>query len=85
MTTLSITTKGQITLKRELLQHMGIEQGQRVEVLKLPNGELKIRAEHPTQAISDVFGLLKDKTSGKIATIEEINHAIAAGWASDEN
>ncbi|CAM5214784.1 hypothetical protein OURE66S_04362 [Oligella ureolytica] len=47
MTTLSITTKGQITLKRELLQHMGIEQGQRVEVLKLPNGELKIRAETP--------------------------------------
>ena len=43
MTTLTVTAKGQITLKRDLLQHIGIQQGQKVEVVKLPDGELRIK------------------------------------------
>lgn len=84
MTTLSVTAKGQITLKRDLLQHMGIKQGQRVEVVKLPDGELRIKAKQQTQPISHVFGLLKDKTAGTVVSIEEMNQAVAAGWAGDK-
>lgn len=43
MTTLTVTAKGRITLKRELLQHIGIQPGQKVEVVKLPDGELRIK------------------------------------------
>ncbi len=84
MTTLSVTAKGQITLKRDLLQHIGIQQGQRVEVVKLPDGELRIKAKQQTQPISSVFGLLKDRTAGTVVSIEEMNQAVAAGWTGDK-
>ncbi len=84
MTTLTVTAKGQITLKRDLLQHIGIQQGQKVEVVKLPNGELRIKAKQQIQPISNVFGLLKDKTSGDVVSLEDMNQAIAAGWAGDK-
>ncbi len=84
MTTLSVTAKGQITLKRDLLQHIGIQQGQKVEVVKLPDGELRIKAKQQTQSISSVFGLLKDKTAGTVVSIEDMNQAVAAGWTGDK-
>ena len=77
---LTITAKGQVTLKRDLLQHLGVEPGERINVEKLPNGELRIRAMQPTGSIDGFLGLLAGKTR-KHATIEEINDAAAAGWA----
>ena len=44
MTTLTLTTKGQITLKKELLQHLGINVGDNINVEKLPNGSLSFQA-----------------------------------------
>ena len=41
MITLSVTAKGQITLKKELLQHIGLQHGEQIEVIKLPDGELR--------------------------------------------
>lgn len=38
MTLLAVTTKGQVTLKRDLLQHLGIKAGERIELDKLPGG-----------------------------------------------
>jgi len=80
MLSLAITTKGQVTLKRDLLQHLGIEPGQRLDFEKLPAGELRIKAAKPRGSIDRFIGLLADKTH-KVATIEEINEAAAAGWA----
>lgn len=80
MSALTVTAKGQVTLKRDLLQHLGVEPGERIEVEKLPNGELRIRAIQPTGSIDRFIGLLAGKTR-KIATIEEINEAASAGWA----
>lgn len=84
MTTLSVTAKGQIILKRDLLQHIGIQQGQKVEVVKLPDGELRIKAKQQSQPISSIFGLLKDKTAGKIVSIEEMNQLVAEGWTDNK-
>ena len=84
MTTLSVTAKGQITLKRDLLQHIGIQQGQKVEVVKLPDGELRIKAKQQSQPISSIFGLLKVKTAGKIVSIEEMNQLVAEGWTDNK-
>jgi antitoxin PrlF len=38
---LTVTAKGQVTLKRDLLQHLGIKPGERVDFEKLPGGELR--------------------------------------------
>jgi len=72
--------KGQVTLKRELLQHLGIKPGERIELDKLPGGELRVRAARPTGTIDGFLGLLAGKTK-KRATIAEINEAAASGWA----
>jgi len=80
MTSLAVTAKGQVTFKRDLLQHLGIQPGQRLDFEKLPNSELRIKASQPRGSIDNFIGLLAGKTN-KVATIEEINEVIATGWA----
>ncbi|OQW55986.1 MAG: hypothetical protein A4S17_05555 [Proteobacteria bacterium HN_bin10] len=80
MGTLTITAKGQVTLKRDLLEHLGVKPGQKVDVDLLPDGSLKVRAA-PRGEISAVFGLLDN--NGVNLTIDEMNDVIARGWAGE--
>jgi bifunctional DNA-binding transcriptional regulator/antitoxin component of YhaV-PrlF toxin-antitoxin module len=80
MGTLTITAKGQVTLRKELLEHLGVHPGEKVTIDMLPNGRVEMKAERPAGKISDVFGLLKNKTN-RVLSIEEINEIAAQGWA----
>jgi bifunctional DNA-binding transcriptional regulator/antitoxin component of YhaV-PrlF toxin-antitoxin module len=81
MTTLTVTAKGQVTLKKDLLRHLGVKPGQKVEVDVAPGGRLTVKASTPdARGWEKVFGILAGK-SDKIATIEEMNEAIRKGWA----
>ncbi len=80
MTTLTITAKGQVTLKKELLQHLGVKPGQKIEVEPTADGRLIVLPARPKGDISAFFGVLAGKTE-KVATIEEMNEAIEKGWA----
>uniref|UniRef100_UPI001ABA11ED AbrB/MazE/SpoVT family DNA-binding domain-containing protein n=1 Tax=Bartonella grahamii TaxID=33045 RepID=UPI001ABA11ED len=51
MSSLTVTVKGQITLKRYLLQHHGVKPGEKIDFDKLPGGELRIKASHPTSTM----------------------------------
>jgi bifunctional DNA-binding transcriptional regulator/antitoxin component of YhaV-PrlF toxin-antitoxin module len=82
MASLAVTAKGQVTLKRDLLQHLGIKPGERVEFEKLPGGELRIRAARPSGTIDSFIGRHAGKLK-KPLTIEEMNDIIAAGWAGE--
>ena len=62
---LAVTAKGQVTLKRELLQHLGIKPGERVEFEKLPDGELRLRAARPTRSIDMFLNILNGKVKRK--------------------
>ena len=44
MTTLTVTAKGQITLRKDVLRHLGVAPGQKIEIDMLPNGRLEMRA-----------------------------------------
>jgi AbrB family looped-hinge helix DNA binding protein len=79
MSTLTVTAKGQITLPKNLLKHLGVRPGEKIAVAKLPGGRLVVSAR-PTGKISDVFGLLKKK-DGPSLSIEDINRIAAEGWA----
>ena len=82
MASLAVTAKGQVTLKRELLQHLGIKPGERIEFEKLPGGELKVRAVRPTGTIDTFFHALDGKVKlQKPLSIDEMNEIAAAGWA----
>lgn len=83
MTILTVTAKGQVTLRKDLLQHLGIEPGEKIEIDKLPDGRISVQAARSTGSIDDFVGLLAGK-SRKIATLDEIDEAIAAGWAGEE-
>lgn len=80
MTTLTVTTRGQVTFRKDVLQHLGIQPGEKIAVDKLPDGRISLRAARPAGKIDGFVGLLAGKTR-KIATLDEINEAAAAGWA----
>jgi AbrB family looped-hinge helix DNA binding protein len=80
MTTLTVTSKGQVTLRKELLQHLGVGPGERVAFEKLPDGRIEVRAERRSGKISDAFKMLKRKNGPKLS-IEEMNAIAAKGWA----
>ena len=82
MTTLTITAKGQVTLRRDLLKHLGVGPGETVTVEMLPDGRLEVRAARPTGKISDVFDMLK-RPDGPALSIDEMNEIIAQGWAGE--
>jgi AbrB family looped-hinge helix DNA binding protein len=83
MTTLTVTARGQVTFRKDVLQHLGIRPGEKIELEKLPDGRVTLKAVRPAGTIDRFLGLLAGKTK-KIATIDEINNATAAGWAGQE-
>ncbi len=80
MTRLTITAKGQVTLKQELLRHLGVAPGDRIEIDKLPDGRIVFRSAAQDGSISDFIGSLASKKQRKV-TINEMNEAISRGWA----
>jgi AbrB family looped-hinge helix DNA binding protein len=80
MSTLTVTAKGQVTLRKDLLKHLGVHPGEKVVVDKLPDGRIEMKAVRPTGRISEVFGLLKKKNAPTLS-IEEMNRIAARGWA----
>ena len=80
MATLTVTGRGQVTFRKEVLQHLGIKPGEKIELDLLPDGRAVLKAARPTGTISSFVGLLAGRTK-KVATIEEINEAAARGWA----
>ncbi len=80
MSTLTVTSKGQVTLRKDLLKHLGIHPGEKVAVEKLPDGRIEVKAARPTGRISDVFGFLK-RENGPSLSIEDMNEIAAQGWA----
>jgi AbrB family looped-hinge helix DNA binding protein len=80
MSTLTVTSKGQVTLRKDLLKHLGIQPGEKIAVNKLPDGRVEMKAVRPTGKISDVFGFL-ERPNGPSLSIEEINRIAARGWA----
>jgi AbrB family looped-hinge helix DNA binding protein len=80
MASLTVTARGQVTLRKDVLQHLGIKPGEKMELQKLPGGQVALRAERPQGTIDDFIGLLAGKTT-KVATLDEIQNAAAEGWA----
>ena len=82
MPTLKITAKGQVTLKKEALAHLGVGPGDTIDVDMAPGGRLELRAARRTGKIADVFGIFKNP-DGPHLTLEEISEVIRHGWAGE--
>ncbi|HEV2135187.1 MAG TPA: hypothetical protein VGR47_13215 [Terracidiphilus sp.] len=80
MATLTVTSRGQVTFRKEVLRHLGVKPGEKIELELLPGGKGLVRSARKTGSIKDFIGMLAGETK-KVATIEEINEAAAKGWA----
>lgn len=82
MVTLTLTAKNQLTLRKEVVKHLGLRPGDRVEAALRPDGRVELAApKRRTGKISDAFGILKVKPGTPVLTIEELNEAIAQAGA----
>jgi len=80
--TLTVTARGQLTLKKEVLQHLGIRPGDEIDLDLLPDASGLIKATRSRADIGGFVGLLAGR-SRKVATVEEITEASATAWAGD--
>jgi bifunctional DNA-binding transcriptional regulator/antitoxin component of YhaV-PrlF toxin-antitoxin module len=80
MRILAVTSRGQVTFRKEVLLHFGIEPGEKIELELLPGGRGVLKAARPSKKINGFLGLLAGRTK-KAATLDQINQAAAEGWA----
>ncbi len=73
---LKITSKGQITLKRVVLEHLGLRPGDELQAVLRPGGKVELMAPPAQHDISAVFGMLY-RAGQKTLSIEEMDQAIA--------
>jgi AbrB family looped-hinge helix DNA binding protein len=76
MKTLTVTARGQVTFRKDVLQHLGIRPGEKIELEKQPDGTVTLRAARPLGKIDNFLGLLAGRTR-KVATLDEIREAAA--------
>ena len=82
MTTLTVTKRGQVTFRKDVLRHLGIRPGGKIRRDLLPDGRAELRAEQPQSSFRELHGFLRGKGNGNRLSIEEINEAIAASGAA---
>jgi bifunctional DNA-binding transcriptional regulator/antitoxin component of YhaV-PrlF toxin-antitoxin module len=83
MSILTVTAKGQVTLRKELLNHLGVEPGDKIEADLLPDGRVTISAaQRKKDSIENLIGYFHDPKGPKL-TLEEIEEVIEKGWAGE--
>jgi AbrB family looped-hinge helix DNA binding protein len=86
MTTLTVTAKGQVTLRKDVLRHLGIKPGDKIDVDLLPGGAVAVRAAVPerTGPLQNFYDCLGPWTGTPIP-LEDLKEAAAAGWVGAAN
>ena len=79
-TTLTITAKGQVTLRKDVLRHLGVKPGEKVVVDFLPDSRAELRAAKSPATIGGFVGCLRQPGSRPLS-IEEIAEIAAQGWS----
>jgi bifunctional DNA-binding transcriptional regulator/antitoxin component of YhaV-PrlF toxin-antitoxin module len=80
---LTVTSKGQVTLRKELLNHLGVAPGDKISFECLPSGRVAIEAARREGSIDAFFGCLQ-LAGLPTLTIEAMNDIIADGWSGKE-
>ena len=82
MVALTLTAKNQLTLRKEVVKHLGLKPGDKVEARLRPDGRVELVAPRvKTGKISDAFGIITVRSDTPCLSIEEMNDIIAEGWA----
>ncbi|HVO99992.1 MAG TPA: AbrB/MazE/SpoVT family DNA-binding domain-containing protein [Bryobacteraceae bacterium] len=74
----TITTKGQVTIPKEIREHMGLKPGDRVDFVRDESGQTMLKPIRTD--FRSLRGILKSKRT-RALTIKEMDEAIAQGAA----
>ena len=78
MATSTVTSKGQITIPKEIREHLRLRTGHRVEFFVDSSGQVVLKARN--QDFRTLKGIVRSRRRRPVS-VEEMNEAIARGWA----
>jgi bifunctional DNA-binding transcriptional regulator/antitoxin component of YhaV-PrlF toxin-antitoxin module len=84
MTTLTVTKRGQVTFRKDVLRHLGIQPGGKIRLDLLPDGG----AELPQSSFRELHGFLSGQGNGKRlrrSMTRSLRAARQPAWAENEN
>jgi AbrB family looped-hinge helix DNA binding protein len=77
----TLTSKGQLTLPKEVRSRLGVAAGDQVDFTIDSDGSIKVAAAK--QSAAPLFGMLQPASSGEVS-IEDMDLTIAARAAADD-
>ncbi len=78
MLQLTVTAKGQVTLRQAVLDHLGIKPGDKVGVSLLPDGRVELAPASTGHDLQSVRGLLRRRGQRPV-TLQDMQNAIEGG------
>jgi len=75
---LTVTTKGQVTLRKSVLNHLGVAPGQKLMFFFLPNGRVALFSAGAAQDIRKLLGVLRRPRQRRVS-LKEMQDAIERG------
>jgi AbrB family looped-hinge helix DNA binding protein len=78
--TLKITSKGQVTFRKEVLDQLGVRPGDKVTVELVGPGRLEVRRAQPGANLEEFVGCLK-KAGARALSLDDIKRIAREGWA----
>lgn len=72
---LTVTAKGQVTLRKSVLEHLGVKPGEKVSVSLLPSGRVALEPAASGQDIRQFRGAL-NRRGRRAISVEEMQKAI---------
>ncbi len=75
----TLTSKGQITLPREVRERLGVKEGDRLIFQFDERGELRLRPESEGGPLGRLPGLLRHLAKKRPVTVEEMKEAVREG------
>jgi len=78
--TLKITSKGQVTLRKAVLDQLGVRPGDRITVELVAPGRVEVRPARAGASLEAFVGCLK-KPGARSLSIEEMSAIASEGWA----
>mgnify|MGYP000846750388 CR=1 FL=1 len=75
---LTVTAKGQVTLRQAVLDHLGVKPGGRIDVELLPDGRAELRPAGTRPDLGTLRGILR-RPGRKPVSLQEMQDAIETG------
>jgi bifunctional DNA-binding transcriptional regulator/antitoxin component of YhaV-PrlF toxin-antitoxin module len=78
---LTVTAKGQVTLRQSVLEHLGVGPGQKLGVALLPGGRVELRPADDLPAIADLRGALH-RPGQRVVSLQEMQEVVEHGHSA---